>query len=55
MESSLLFHLGQALGIRTGTICPVIGAPGAQDRVVDYAPFVEMAIDVALDALVALS
>ena len=54
MESSLLFHLGDALGIRTGTICPVISNPARQAAVVDYKPHVSACIDVALDAMVSL-
>lgn len=54
MESSLLFHLADCLGIRAGTICPVISRPGAPTAVVDYAPHVADCITVALDALCAL-
>ncbi|MFT7624669.1 MAG: uridine phosphorylase [Myxococcota bacterium] len=54
MESSLLFHLGDALGLRTGTICPVISNPSRQTSIVDYAPYVSSCIDIALDAMVAL-
>ena len=54
MESSLLFHLGDALGVRTGTICPVISNPARQAAIVDYAPHVSACIDIALEAMVAL-
>ena len=55
MESSLLFHLGDALGLRAGTICPVISNPARQAAIADYGPFVSTCIDIALDAMVALS
>ena len=54
MESSLLFHLSDALGIRAGTICPVISNPARQAAIVDYAPRVSECIDTALEAMVAL-
>ena len=54
MESGLLFHLSEALGIRAGTICPVISNPNSQDAVVDYRPHVSACIDIALEAMVAL-
>lgn len=54
MESSLLFHLADALGLRAGTICPVISNPARQAAIVDYAPHVSDCIDVAMDAMVAL-
>ncbi len=54
MESSLLFHLADAIGAVAGTICPVVSNPSTQDAVVDYAPHVSDAIDVAVEALVAL-
>ena len=54
MESSLLFHLSDALGARAGTLCPVISNPASQDAVVDYRPHVETAIDIACDAMLAL-
>ncbi len=55
MESSLIFHLSEALGIRAGTLCPVVSNPASQDAVVDYHPHVADCIDVALDAMVALT
>lgn len=55
MESSLIFHLSEALGIRAGTICPIVSNPGRQDAVVDYRPHVSDCIDVALAAMLALS
>jgi uridine phosphorylase len=55
MESSLLFHLGSQLGIRTGTICPTISNPAGHASVADPAPFVSQAIDVALAAMHALA
>ncbi len=51
MESSLLFHLGGQLGIRTGTICPTISNPAGHGAIRDPTPYVEQAIDVALAAL----
>ncbi len=51
MESSLLFLLAQALGFDSGTVCPVISQPQSHGEVPPYAPRVERAIDVALDAL----
>lgn len=51
MESSLLFHLGGLLGVRTGTICPTISNPAGHGRVRDPTPWVEQAIDVALAAM----
>jgi uridine phosphorylase len=51
MESSLLFHLGSQLGVRTGTICPTISNPSGHGRVAPPAPFVAQAIDVALAAM----
>jgi uridine phosphorylase len=51
MESSLLFHLGALLGIRTGTICPTISNPAGHGAIRDPAAYVEQAIDVALAAI----
>lgn len=51
MESSLLFHLGAILGIRTGTICPTISNPAGHGAVRDPAPLVAQAIDIALAAM----
>jgi uridine phosphorylase len=51
MESSLLFHLAAQLGIRAGTICPTISAPSSHGTVLDPAPLVAQAIDVALAAM----
>ena len=51
MESSLLFLLAGQLGHRAATICPIISTPGEHGRVIDYTPFVELAIDVGLDAV----
>ncbi len=51
MESSLLFHLGALLGIRTGTICPTISNPAGHGAVRDPAPLVAQAIDIALAAM----
>lgn len=51
MESSLLFHLAAPLGIRAGTICPTISAPSSHGTVLDPAPLVAQAIDVALAAM----
>jgi uridine phosphorylase len=51
MESSLLFHLAAALGIRAGTICPTISNPASHGSVLDPAPLVAQAIDLALAAM----
>lgn len=51
MESSLLFHLAGSLGIRAGTICPTISNPASHASVLDPAPLVTQAIDVALAAM----
>jgi uridine phosphorylase len=51
MESSLLFHLAAPLGIRAGTICPTISSPASHGSVLDPAPLVAQAIDVALAAM----
>ncbi len=51
MESSLIFHLADALGIQAGTLCPVISNPARQAAIVDYAPHVADCIDVALEAM----
>lgn len=51
MESSLLFHLAAQLGVAAGTLCPTISSPGSHGDVIDYAPLVEQAIDIALAAL----
>jgi uridine phosphorylase len=51
MESSLLFHLGGLLGIRTGTICPTLSNPSGHASLLDPAAAVERAIDVAVAAM----
>jgi len=51
MESSLLFHLSALLGIRAGTICPTISNPASHGSVLDPAPLVAQAIDIALAAM----
>lgn len=51
MESSLLFHLATLLGIRAGTICPTISNPAGHGAVLDPAPFVAQAIEIALAAM----
>ena len=51
MESSLLFHLAGLLGARAGTICPTISNPAGHGSVLDPAPLVEQAIDIALAAM----
>jgi len=55
MESSLIFHLAQGLGWRAGTICPIISNPKRQHVVMDYRPFVEASIDIAVEAMLRLS
>jgi len=55
MESSLLFLLAAQMGYRAGTICPIISNPASHGEVIDYRPRVEDAIDIALDAMVALT
>ncbi len=54
MESSLLFHLAQGLGIDAGTVCVSISAPSSADTVIDYASCIETAIDIGLGALLDL-
>ncbi len=54
MESSLIFHLADALGMRAGTICPVISNPARQDAVLDHTPHVADCIDIALEAMIEL-
>jgi uridine phosphorylase len=51
MESSLIFHLSQGLGWKAGTICPIISNSKKQDSILDYSPFVEAAIDIAVEAM----
>ena len=51
MESSLLFHLAGLLGVRAGTICPTISNPAGHGAVLDPAPFVGQAIEIALAAM----
>lgn len=51
MESSLIFLLAQGLGWNAGTICPIISNPMRQDVVLDYRPYVEAAIDIAIEAM----
>jgi len=51
MESSLLFHRAAPLGIRAGTICPTISNPAGHASVLDPAPLVSQAIDIALAAM----
>jgi uridine phosphorylase len=51
MESSLLFHLAALLGIRAGTICPTLSNPAGHGALLDPAPLVGQAIDIALAAM----
>lgn len=51
MESSLLFHLASQLGVRAGTICPIISRPASHASVADPSPFVAQAIEIALGAI----
>lgn len=51
MESSLLFHLAAQLGIRAATICPTISSPASHGTVLDPAPLVAQAIEIALAAM----
>ncbi len=51
MESSLLFHLAGLLGARAGTICPTISSPAGHGAVLDPAPLVAQAIEIALAAM----
>jgi len=55
MESSLIFLLAQALGWRAGTICPIISNPARHDAVLDYKPYVEAAIDMAVETMISLT
>jgi uridine phosphorylase len=54
MESSLIFHLAQGLNWRAGTICPIISNPKTQGTCVDYKPYVNAAIDIAIQAMLEL-
>ncbi|MBT4541306.1 nucleoside phosphorylase [Candidatus Woesearchaeota archaeon] len=51
MESSLLFHMGQAMGYRTGTICAIIANRPRGTFMDDYSPAVDQAIDIGLKAM----
>jgi uridine phosphorylase len=51
MESSLLFHLAALLGVRAATICPTISSPASHASVLDPAPLVAQAIEIALAAM----
>lgn len=55
MESSLIFHVAGFLGCPAGTICPIISKPDSSTAILDYAPSVEKAIDVALAAMLEIS
>ena len=55
MESSLLFHLAEHLGLKAGTICPAISQPDSADAIVDYATRIETSIDIALAAMAELA
>lgn len=55
MESSLLFHLAHHLGMKVGTICPIISNPFTQAVIPDYAAAVDAAIQIGLEAMLALS
>lgn len=52
MESSLLFHLGDAIGFDCGTICPIISQPGSSNNLIDYGKSINDAIKVALKVLI---
>ena len=54
MESSLLFHLGESMGYRTGTMCPIIANRPAGTFLTDYHSAVEDCIDVGLKAMLRL-
>ncbi len=54
MESSLLFHLAKGIGMRVGTICPIIANRPAGTFLSDYKPAVERAIETALSAMHAM-
>jgi uridine phosphorylase len=51
MESSLLFHLAALLDVRAATICPTISSPKSHASVLDPAPLVAQAIEIALGAM----
>lgn len=52
MESSLLFHLCDALSYRAGTICPIISNPYSSADLIDYDQTIRDAIELALGAMV---
>ncbi len=54
MESSLIYHLGEKLGIKCGTICPIISNPVSHQSIPDYQMLVDQAIDTGLRAMVSL-
>ncbi len=51
MESSLIFHLGHQLGLRCGTICPIISNPSKSDQIIDYQKCIEQTIEAGLKAM----
>jgi len=51
MESSLIFHLGHQLGLRCGTICPIISNPSKSDQIIDYQRCIEQTIEAGLKAM----
>lgn len=54
MESSLLFHLANQMGYRSGSICPIIANRPAGTFLADYGEAVERAIGAGLNAMLEL-
>ena len=46
-----VYHIGQAMGYRLGTICPVIANRPKGTFMADYSPAVDKCIDVGLKAM----
>ena len=55
MESSLIFHLCDHLGIKSSTICPTISAAAEDTELVDYGGLIDVSIDIALETLLEAS
>ena len=51
MESSLIFHLCNQLGIKSSTICPTISSATEDTTLIDYQAFIDASILIALDTL----
>ncbi len=55
MESSLIFHLCGHLGIRCGTICPIISNPNTSTALVNYHTIIQQAIDIGLTTMLKIA